>query len=253
MIMKRKLEICCYSVESAIDAEKAGADRIELCDNYSEGGTTPSYASIEYAINKLKIPVNVIIRPRGGDFLYSDIEFEIVKQDITHCKNLGANGVVIGFLKADGNIDIEKTKEIVQLSKPMEITFHRAFDMCKNPLKALDELKELGITRILTSGAKNTAPEGDDLLEELVKNAGDQIIIMPGSGVNEHTIKELIQKTKAIEYHSSAKTFINSKMNYYNKDISMGGVGSVNEFSKVAVDMEMINKMLEVLDEIVSS
>ena len=246
--MKRKLEICCYSVESAIDAEKAGASRIELCDNYSEGGTTPSYASIETAINKLAIPVNVIIRPRGGDFLYSDIEFEIIKQDIIHCKKLGVNGIVIGFLKADGNIDIEKTKEIVKLAKPMEITFHRAFDMCKNPVKALEELKELGITRILSSGAKNTAPEGKDLLEELVKKAQDQIIIMPGSGVNEQTISDLLQKTKAKEYHSSAKTFINSKMNYYNKDISMGGVEAVNEFSRVAVDMEKIRKMLDVLE-----
>jgi copper homeostasis protein len=247
--MKRKLEICCYSVESAIDAEKAGASRIELCDNYSEGGTTPSFASIETAINKLAIPVNVIIRPRGGDFLYSDIEFEIIKQDIIHCKKIGANGIVIGFLKTDGNIDIEKTKEIVQLAKPMEITFHRAFDMSKNPIKALEELRELGITRILSSGAKNTAPEGKDLLEELVKNAQDQIIIMPGSGVNEQTISDLLQETKAKEYHSSAKTFINSKMNYYNRDISMGGVESVNEFSRVAVDMEKIRKMLDVLEE----
>ena len=245
--MKRKLEICCYSVESAINAERSGADRIELCDNYLEGGTTPSYATIHYSVEKLNIPVNVIIRPRGGDFLYSDIEYEIIKQDVLAAKKLNANGIVIGFLTSSGEIDIEKTKEIVELAKPLEITFHRAFDMCKDPLKAIDQLKKIGITRILTSGAKNTVIEGINLLAKLVKKAGNEIIIMPGSGVNETNLSELIQKTKAIEYHSSAKTFDNSKMNYFNQDISMGGIDTVNEFSKITVDSEKIKKMIEIL------
>ncbi len=245
--MKRKLEICCYSVESAINAERSGADRIELCDNYLEGGTTPSYATIQYSVEKLNIPVNVIVRPRGGDFLYSDIEYEIIKQDVLAAKKLNANGIVIGFLTSSGEIDIEKTKEIVELAKPLEITFHRAFDMCKDPLKAIDQLKKIGITRILTSGAKNTVIEGINLLAKLVKKAGNEIIIMPGSGVNETNLSELIQKTKAIEYHSSAKTFDNSKMNYFNQDISMGGIDTVNEFSKITVDPEKIKKMIEIL------
>ena len=247
--MKRKLEICCYSVESAIDAEKSGADRIELCDNYSEGGTTPSYAAIQYSVKKLKIPVNVIIRPRGGDFLYSDIEYEIIKQDVLAIKKLKANGIVIGFLTSAGEIDIEKTKEIVDLAKPMEVTFHRAFDMCKDLLKALEQLKKIGITRILTSGAKNTVLEGIDLLTKLVEKAGSEIIIMPGSGVNENNLSELIKKINALEYHSSAKTFENSKMNYFNKNISMGGVDSVNEFSRIAVDPEKVKKMIEILNK----
>ncbi len=245
--MKRKLEICCYSVESAINAEKFGADRIELCDNYSEGGTTPSYATIQYSVKKLKIPVNVIIRPRGGDFLYSDVEYKIIKQDVLATKELNANGIVIGFLTSFGEIDIEKTKEIIELAKPLEVTFHRAFDMCKDPLKALVQLKNIGITRILTSGAKNTAIEGIDLLTKLVKKAENKIIIMPGSGVNERNMNELIQKTKAIEYHSSAKTFDNSKMNYFNQDISMGGIDTVNEFSKIAIDQGIVKKMVEIL------
>ncbi len=245
--MKRKLEICCYSVESAIAAEKSGADRIELCDNYSEGGTTPSYATIEYSVKKLKIPVNVIIRPRGGDFLYSDVEYETIKQDVLAIKNLNVNGIVIGFLTARGEIDIEKTQEIVDLAKPMEVTFHRAFDMCKDPLKALEQLKKIGITRILTSGAKNTASEGIVLLTEIVSKAENEIIIMPGSGVNKSNLSELIQKTKAMEFHSSAKTFENSKMNYFNKDISMGGVESVNEYSKIAVDTEKVIAMIKIL------
>jgi copper homeostasis protein len=245
--MKRKLEICCYSVESAITAEKVGADRIELCDNYSEGGTTPSYAAIQISVEKLKIPVNVIVRPRGGDFLYSDVEYETIKQDVLAIKKLKANGIVIGFLKANGEIDLGKTREIMDLAKPMEVTFHRAFDMCKDPLKALGQLKEIGITRILTSGAKNRAPDGIDLLTELVDKAGNEIIIMPGSGVNSNTIGKLIRKSKALEFHSSAKTFENSKMDYFNKDISMGGVESVDEFSKVAVDPAEVRKMVGIL------
>jgi copper homeostasis protein len=245
--MKRKLEICCYSVESAITAEKAGAERIELCDNYSEGGTTPSYAAIQISVEKLKIPVNVIVRPRGGDFLYSDVEYETIKQDVLAIKKLKANGIVIGFLKANGEIDLGKTREIMDLAKPMEVTFHRAFDMCKDPLKALGQLKEIGITRILTSGAKNKAPEGIGLLTELVDKAGNEIIIMPGSGVNSNTIDELIRKTKALEFHTSAKTFENSKMDYFNKDISMGGVESIDEFSKVAVDSVEVKKMVGIL------
>ena len=246
-IMNRKLEICCYSVESAIAAEIAGADRIELCDNYSEGGTTPSYAAIQYSVGKLKIPVNVIVRPRGGDFLYSDVEYEIIKQDVIAIKKLKANGIVIGFLKADGEVDIEKTQEIVDLAKPMETTFHRAFDMCKDPLKALGQLTETGVTRILTSGAKNTAPEGIDLLTELVEQAGNEIIIMLGSGVNSNTLGQLVRKTKAMEFHCSAKAFENSQMEYFNKDISMGGVESVDEFSKVAVDPAEVKKMVGIL------
>ena len=125
--------------------------------------------------------------------MYSDIEYETIKQDVLAVRNLNANGIVIGFLMPSGEIDVEKTREIVALAKPMEVTFHRAFDMCNNQLKALDQLKEIGITRILTSGAKNTATEGIDLIEELVKCAGNEIIIMPGSGVNENTLSELIQ------------------------------------------------------------
>lgn len=245
--MKRKLEICCYSVESAIAAEKSGADRIELCDNYSEGGTTPSYATIEYSVKELKIPVNVIIRPRGGDFLYSDLEYETIKQDVLAINNLNVNGIVIGFLTDSGEIDIEKTQEIVDLAKPMEVTFHRAYDMCKDPLKALEQLKKIGVKRILTSGAKNTALEGVILLAKIVNRAENEIIIMPGSGVNKGNLSELIQKTKAMEFHSSAKTFENSKMNYFNKDISMGGVESVNEYSKIAVDTEKVIAMNEIL------
>ena len=245
--MSKKLEICCYSAESAIIAEKSGASRIELCDNYSEGGTTPSYATIKYCVDNLKIPVNVIVRPRGGDFLYSDIEYEIIKNDIVKIKELNANGVVIGFLNSNGSINIERTKEIIEIAKPMEIVFHRAFDMCNNPILALEQLKEIGITRILTSGSKNTAFEGIDLLSVLVKKASNKISIMPGSGVNETNLHELITKTGANEFHSSAKTFESSKMKYFNNDINMGATNSIDEFKKVAVDAIKIKLMVKIL------
>ncbi|WP_103072556.1 copper homeostasis protein CutC [Aquimarina sediminis] len=247
--MKKKLEICCYSTESAIHAEKYGADRVELCDNYLEGGTTPSYATIQHSIEKLMIPVNVIVRPRGGDFLYTKTEYEIIKKDVLEIKKLNANGIVIGFLKANGEVDIQRTKTIVDIAKPMEVTFHRAIDMCKNPLSALKQLKEIGVTRVLTSGAKKTALEGTDLISELVQQADGKIIIMPGSGVTEKNLKELIQKTKATEFHSSAKTFEKSKMKYYNTNINMGGNNTTNEFKKIIVDTESIKKMVAILND----
>jgi len=245
--MKRKLEICCYTVESAILAEQAGADRIELCDNYSEGGTTPSFASIEYCLEKVKIPVNVIVRPRGGDFLYSSDEFEIVKRDVKKIKEMGASGIVAGFLKANGEIDVEKTKALVGIAHPLEFTFHRAFDMCADPLKALEELAEIGVNRVLTSGGKNKAIDGVELISELVKKAGDRLIIMPGSGINVRNISELVEKTNAREFHSSARKFVKSEMEYLNAETFMGGVLEANEYLKISVDKDIIKKMVNCL------
>ena len=245
--MQNKLEICCYTVESAIKAQNAGADRIELCDNFSEGGTSPSYAAIHYCVNKLRIPTNVIIRPRGGDFLYSDIEFELIKKDVLECKNIGANGIVIGLLTANGDIDIDKTKAIMEIAKPMEVTFHRAFDMCNNHQKALSEIIDLGIDRILTSGAKNKAIDGINLITELINKANNRIIIMPGSGINENNLKQIMKQTNAKEFHSSAKVFINSKMKNFNSEISMGGVGNIDEYASISVDSSSIIKMKNIL------
>ena len=246
---KKTLEICCFSAESAIKAAKAGADRIELCDNYSEGGTSPSYGAVKRTLDQLEIPVNVIVRPRGGDFLYSPFEYEIVKEDVRALKELQANGVVIGFLQPNGDIDLEKTREMVELAGPMEVTFHRAFDMCRNPLKALEQLKDTGITRILTSGARYNVTEGIDLLTELVQNAGDALSIMPGCGVNVHTLPQLIEETHAREYHSASKMFEESRMTYFNPDVSMGGVDTVDEYQQVAVDEDSIKAMVKILKE----
>lgn len=241
------LEICCYSATSAIKAAEAGANRIELCENFTEGGTTPSYGTIKYVLDRVKIPVNVIIRPRGGDFLYNNAEFEVMKQDVLKIKKLGANGVVFGMLTASGDINIKQVKEIKELASPLECTFHRAFDMCNDMFKALQQLKEIGIQKVLTSGGKNTAYEGIDVLEQLVVLAKNDIIIMPGSGINDKNIKEIYIKTKAKEYHASCKTFEKSDMTYFNPNIQMGKNKSINEYQQISVNTTQIKKILTLL------
>ncbi|TRX66244.1 copper homeostasis protein CutC [Carboxylicivirga sp. M1479] len=245
--MKNLLEICCYSFESAKLAQEAGAHRIELCDNYLEGGTTPSHATIKHAVDQLQIPVNVIIRPRGGDFLYSQHEFEVMKQDVINAQKLGVNGVVFGMLKPDGEIDVERTKELMALAPSLDFTFHRAFDMCRNHLQALEKLKQCGVNRVLTSGGMNTAYEGIDLLADLVTAANKQIVVMPGSGINASNIATIRQQTGASEFHASAKTFVSSAMQYFNPAISMGKDGNVDEYQRISVEVEQITKMINIL------
>lgn len=245
--MTNKLEICCYTAESAILSEKAGADRIELCDNFSEGGTTPSYATVDYLIKKLSIPVHVMIRPRGGDFLYNTTEFEIMKNEVIEMKKLGVQGIVFGILTASGEINFEHTQEILALAGSMDQTFHRAFDMCKDHLSSLEELKQLGVKRVLTSGGKNTAFQGINLISKLVEAAEDELIIMPGSGINKKTIGEIIRRTKAIEFHATAKIFVKSEMDYLNPNINIGKSGSIHEYKKITVDRDQINSMNTIL------
>lgn len=246
---KHKLEICCFTAESALKAAQAGAHRIELCDNIAEGGTTPSYATIDWVVKQLQIPVNVIVRPRGGDFLYSDTEYHLIKEDIAQIKKLGANGIVIGFLTSAGDIDLQRTAEVIGLAAPMEITFHRAFDMCRNPFIALKQLKALGVTRILTSGGYANAEKGAGIIAQLVLKAKDNIIIMPGSGINEKNLGDLIHLTQANEYHSSAKTFIEGEMQFKNNNVSMSGNNAPDEFRHISVDTSQIKQMLNILSE----
>ncbi|MFB5946631.1 copper homeostasis protein CutC [Albibacterium profundi] len=219
----KKLEICASSFASAIIAQKAGADRIELCENLSEGGTTPSYGTLKLTKQHINIDTYVLIRPRSGDFLYTDAEFEIIKQDILICKNLGFSGIVIGILLPDGSIDVKRTRELVELARPMGVTFHRAFDACNDPEIALEDVIETGCDRILTSGLKNTVIEGSATLKQLIEQANDRITIMPGSGVKSTNIKFLKELIPASEWHASAKSTLESKMDYHNPDIENMG------------------------------
>jgi copper homeostasis protein len=214
-----KLEIIGFNIESCIAAQTGGAHRIELCDNPSEGGTTPSYGFIKAAREKLSIELYVMIRPRGGDFLYSDDEFEIMKQDITTCKNCGCDGVVFGILTPDGSVDKKKCKELIDHAYPLGVTFHRAFDRTKDAFQSLEDIIEIGCERILTSGLQAKGADGAELIKQLIQRAEDRIIIMPGSGVNSQNIISLAESTGAIEFHSSASMLKNSSMNYLNKSI----------------------------------
>ncbi|KAI9022586.1 copper homeostasis protein cutC [Hyaloraphidium curvatum] len=207
------IEICVDCVEAALVAEENGADRIELCADLLEGGTAPSYGTIAVAIERLQIPVMVMIRPRPGDFCYSEIEFEIMKRDVAAAKSLGARGVVFGILNPDGSVDVGRTSELVRLAEPMEVTFHRAFDWTAQPLAALEEIVRIGgIQRILTSGQQKSVLEGLDLIVQLVKAAAGRITILPGGDVNPRTLP-LIQHHVALagcpplsEVHCSAST-----------------------------------------------
>lgn len=218
--MNFKLEVIAFDIESCFIAQQCGATRIELCDNQAEGGTTPSYGFIKQAREKVSIDLFPIIRPRGGDFLYTDDEFEIMKTDIEICKLLGCDGIVTGILKSDGSVDKERMKVLKNLAYPMSVTFHRAFDRTKDAFKALEDIIEIGCERILTSGQKPTAMEGIDLIEALVNKADNRIIIMPGSGIKSDNIIEIAQKTKAQEFHSSARNFISSKMEYHQESMN---------------------------------
>jgi len=217
--MKFKLEVIGFTIESCLIAQAAGAHRIELCDNPSEGGTTPSYGFIKTARENLSIELYPIIRPRGGDFLYSEIEFEVMKADIQICKNLGCDGVVIGMLNSDGTVDKQRCKELVDIAQPMGVSFHRAFDRTKDPFKALEDIISIGCERILTSGQKSVATDGAALLNELVKQANGRIIIMPGSGVRSDNVEKLVKKTNATEFHTSARTYTDSKMEFINESM----------------------------------
>lgn len=238
--MKPLLEVIAFTIESCRNAQSASAGRIELCDNPADGGTTPSYGLIKAARQLLQVPVYVMIRPRGGDFLYSDEEFGIMRTDIRLCKQMGCDGVVLGLLNADGSIDKRRTAQLAGLAYPMGVTFHRAFDRCANPFEALEHIIDSGCERILTSGQQTTALAGAALIHDLVKQADERIIIMPGSGVNSSNITELAEKTGAAEFHTSARSFSNSKMGYSNP--------SMNEKPQtITVDEEEVRKLIEQL------
>ena len=200
---KAQLEIACFNVESTIIAQENGADRIELCFNRTAGGTTPDFELTKTVRNKVTIDLNVMIRPRGGDFVYSDFEFEQMKSEILALKKLQVDGFVFGILKEDGTINEQQNAELVALAKPLPCTFHRAFDGVKNKFQALESLIECGFKTILTSGVETNVTEGIDVLATLVEKANNRIVIMPGGGLRSTNIGLLKEKTKAVFYHSS--------------------------------------------------
>ena len=241
------IEACVDSVESAINAQLGGADRVELCDNILEGGTTPSYASILLARKQLKIDLFVIIRPRGGDFLYSDIELEIMHNDILKSKSMGADGIVFGILEEDGHIDIDNCRKLVELARPMKVTFHRAFDMSADALKSMEDIISLGIDRILTSGQAASVPDGISTIKNLVKQAAGRIIIMPGGGIREENIDDIRKETGASEFHVSLRTKLESGMKFKKNGVFMGSE-MLPEFSRKITNPDRIKNLREILN-----
>jgi copper homeostasis protein len=217
--MKFELEVIAFDILSCQLAADNGADRIELCSNPHEGGTTPSYGMMKAARKSTHIQVFPIIRPRGGDFLYTQEEFEAMKDDIKAAQDIGCEGVVIGILNNNGDIDVERCQELVATAQGLEVTFHRAFDRVRNPEISLEQIIAMGCKRILSSGLRPTASEGSDVLKSLVLQSNGRIKIMPGSGVRADNIVQLAKYTGAFCFHSSARKTLESQMLYFNADM----------------------------------
>ena len=239
------LECCVDSVESAIAAKKGGADRIELCSALVIGGLSPSQALYRKIREQVDLPIRVLLRPRFGDFCYTDFEQEILKEEIKSFVNLGADGIVIGAMKPDGTLNLEQMKEFIEEAKGMPVTLHRAFDMCQDPFVTLEEAKELGISTILTSGQKNTCVDGMELLKELVEKAQGETEILVGGGVDASVLPMLAEKTKAKAYHMSGKISMESEMRYRKQDVSMG---SVSEYEIWRTSEKRVREARKILD-----
>lgn len=239
--MGRIIEICANSAQSCVEAEAGGAKRVELCAAIPEGGTTPSYGEIRMAQALTSaIDINIIIRPRGGDFLYTQAEIQSMLYDIEMAKELGIHGVVFGCLTKEGDIDVPLMKRLIDAAGTLSVTCHRAFDVCRDPMMALEQLIDLGCDRILTSGQQATAVEGIPMIARLVACAAGRIIIMPGSGVRETNIAQIEAETGATEFHTSARGVIQSGMQYRNEHVPMGSSAVSSEFETVQTDRKKV-------------
>ncbi|MDR2968505.1 MAG: copper homeostasis protein CutC [Tannerellaceae bacterium] len=245
--MKRTVEICANSAQSCVEAEAGGAKRVELCAAIPEGGTTPSYGEIKTAQELTRtIDIHVIIRPRGGDFLYTEAEVQAMLHDIELCRQLKVHGVVFGCLTGEGDVDTALLRRLVAAARPLSVTFHRAFDVCRDPFLALEQIIEAGCDRILTSGQQPNAEQGIPLIAELVKKAAGRIIIMPGCGVRENNIARIEAETGATEFHTSARSTVYSQMEYRNENVPMGSSAVSSEFETVRTDREKVKRLITI-------
>ena len=237
---KAILEVCAFTIQSCLIAERAGAARVELCDNPVEGGTTPSWGTIRQVREKINLPLYPIIRPRSGNYLYDEDEFSIMRHDIEVCKELGCNGISVGVGTLRAEIDTERMKRIVDWAYPMGVTCNRVFDGTPDPFKALEELIECGCERVLTSGQKSAAPDAADLLAKLVQQAGERILIMPGAGIKSANLARLKNACGAKEYHASARVVVPNPLTYINAEVS--------DYGQVYVaDEEEVKRLVAVL------
>ena len=236
------IEVCVDSVASAVAAERGGAERIELCSSLIEGGITPSTGLIEITRAAVSLPLHVMIRPRGGDFCYDDSEFEIMRRDITRAKELGADSIVFGILNVSGHVDVTRTRQLLDLARPLPVTFHRAFDMTADLSRSLEDLCALGVDRVLTSGAEQTAVEGRQTIARLVQESRSRIAIMAGSGIKPENARRLVDETGVTEIHVGLRTSLPSPMLFRNPHISMGPVTD-REYLRFAVVEDNVRKL----------
>jgi copper homeostasis protein len=230
--MSPTFEVCVDSAEGAVAAQVGGAHRVELCSDLLEGGLTPSHGTLQVARERLRIGIMVMVRPRGGDFCYSDIEFAVMRQDLLAAKSLGANGAVFGILHPDGVIDRERTAELIALARPLPVTFHRAFDVSRDPFEALETLIDLGVDRVLTSGQEPSVLEGLDLITDLVTRAAGRIIVMPGGGITERTMGRVAAASGARELHFASLEPREGRMAHRNPRVFMGGTLRPPEYAQ---------------------
>ena len=243
MKAKRTIEICANSAQSCVEAEAGGAARVELCAAIPEGGTTPSYGEIRTAQQLTSsIAIHVLIRPRGGDFLYTEAEVQSMFMDIALCKQLGVHGVVFGCLTKEGDLDVPLMKRLVAAAKPLSVTCHRAFDVCRDPRRALEDLIDLGCDRVLTSGQEAEASKGIPLLRSLVEQAAGRIVVMPGCGIRAHNIADIERETGAKEFHTSARSVLHSRMAYRKENVPMGSSAVSSEFETVETCRDEVEK-----------
>ncbi len=238
------VEVCLDSADSAVAAERGGADRVELCDNLIEGGTTPSAGMIAATRKAVELGLQVMIRPRGGDFCYSPLEVEAMMHDIAVARDLGADGVVFGVLRPDGTIDAELSRRLIDATRPLSVTFHRAFDMTRDPFQALDTLIELGVDRLLTSGQEASALEGSALIAELMKRAQGRLAVMPGVGVTRRNMGRILSETGAGEIHVVGTEMAQSPMHYRNRRCFMGTELRSPEYRRAVTSSERVGELV---------
>lgn len=239
-----KFEICVDSCEGVRAAREAGADRVELCANLLEGGTTPSLGAIRRARSVTGIGLHVIIRPRGGDFLYSDDEFEEMKTDILAAREEGANGVVFGLLLPDGRFDAARSRLLIEAARPMAVTVHRAFDMARDPFEAMETLIDLGVERVLTSGQEESVLEGLPLITSLYQRAGDRIIVMPGGGITPRNVERIVRDSGVREIHFAALEAREGGMRFRRDGVFMGGALRAPEYARLATSLRLIREIM---------
>ncbi len=240
------VEVCVDSVASAIAAQRGGAARIELCGSLTEGGITPSAGLIEMTRAAVSVPLHVMIRPRGGDFYYEADEFEVMRRDIALAQRMGANGVVFGVLDVIGNVDVARTRQLVEVSRPLSVTFHRAFDMTADLFRALDDICAAGVDRVLTSGGESSSLQAQEIIAQLVRHAQGRIVVMPGGGIKPENARSLVDHTGVTEVHVGLRTAIPSPMLHRNPRISMGSVAG-REYQRFTVSEEQVRKLCTAL------